>query len=684
MVAWLADPTLVSGALLPECDLRGTNVVTVNTPRTFPEIASKADWQERANAIRTQVLVSAGLWPMPERGPIKATIFGRTEYQNFSIEKVYFESVPGFNLCGSLYRPLGKGNGPHPAVLNPHGHWKNGRLEDSTNCSHAARCITQARLGMVAFSYDMPGYNDTQIAPPPGVTNYRAHYAFTKNATNLLWAIHPMGLLTWDSLRALDFLCGLPDVDTNRLACTGESGGGTQTFLLGAVDDRLSVLAPTVMVSHSMQGGCTCENMPGLRIEYNNMEIAATAAPRPQIFMSATGDWTKAFMTVEGPAIRSVYDLFRAGDRVRYKVLPYKHNYNQETREHVAAFFAQYLLRQPARESIPELPYPPVDSLNLRVFSEAQMPTNLATETQLANHFKQAARAHFASLLPNNAVELERYCQIMRPAWQHTLQVESPKDKLRVVVQEKKEHGAHTLTRAWIGRDGRGDRVPVHLYVPQKAKQILVTAVLAHPKGHAGVVNPQGTPAGILRALLDKGVTVVVPDLYQTGTVFDAAKAAIRTNQADLLFTTYNRTDAQERVQDLVTACAFARMQDGNESQVVLVGVERAGLWAMLAAPAADTLIADVNAMDLDDESALLTSDIFVPGLLRMGGFQSILLLTAPRPVMLYNTAKNFSMPQISPVYEKLGAKRGIRPHPRIPPDNELAALVVSLGRRSN
>ena len=99
-----------------------------------------------------------------------------------------------------------------------------------------------------------------------------------------------MGLQTWNSVRALDFLASLPDVDKQRLACTGESGGGTQTFMLGAVDDRLAVQAPIVMVSHTMQGGCSCENAPGLRVEYSNMEIAAVPAPRPQILVAATND----------------------------------------------------------------------------------------------------------------------------------------------------------------------------------------------------------------------------------------------------------------------------------------------------------------------------------------------------------------------------------------------------------
>src|SRR5258706_12014140 len=190
----------------------------------------------------------------------------------------------------------------------------------------------------------MVGYNDTQFAHPDGEPGYKTHRHFANDPTNQLWNISQMGLQTWNSIRALDFLESLPDVDKKRVACPGESGGGTQTFMLGAVDDRLAVQAPIVMVSHTMQGGCSCENAPGLRVEYSNMEIAAVPAPRPQILVAATGDWTKATMEVEGPAIESVYRLFGAADRLRYVRFDFGHNYNQTSREAVYAWFGQWLV----------------------------------------------------------------------------------------------------------------------------------------------------------------------------------------------------------------------------------------------------------------------------------------------------------------------------------------------------
>src|SRR5688572_23681351 len=316
----------------PDKDQRAVAVKTLNTPRTFPVIQSRAEWEQRAQKIREQVLVSCGLWPLPEKTALHAKVFGRIERDGYSVEKVYFQSYPGFYVAGNLYRRLGKGSGPFPGVLNPHGHWNKGRLEDAKDGSIAGRCINFAKQGMVAFSWDMVGYNDTQFARAEGAGGYQTHGSFANALTNQLWDISQMGLQTWNSVRALDFLASLADVDAKRLACTGESGGGTQTFMLGAIDDRLAAQAPIVMVSHSMQGGCSCENAAGLRVDYSNMEIAAQPAPRPQIIVGATGDWTRTMMTVEGPAIERVYKLFNAQEKFDYRIFNFEHNYNKTTR----------------------------------------------------------------------------------------------------------------------------------------------------------------------------------------------------------------------------------------------------------------------------------------------------------------------------------------------------------------
>jgi hypothetical protein len=190
----------------------------LNSLRSFPAITSRDQWEQRAREIREQILVSCGLWPMPEKTLLKAEILGRIERDSYTVEKVFFQSYPGFYVAGNLYRPLGKGAGPFPGVLNPHGHWKNGRMADEASGSIAARCIHFARQGMVAFSYDMVGYNDT----------IQVNHKFASNPTNQLWNISLMGLQTWNSVRALDFLESLANqAAARKLSCSVRSTSGS-------------------------------------------------------------------------------------------------------------------------------------------------------------------------------------------------------------------------------------------------------------------------------------------------------------------------------------------------------------------------------------------------------------------------------------------------------------------------
>ena len=149
------------------------------------------------------------------------------------VEKVYFESYPGHYVTGNLFRPK-RIEGRVPAILNPHGHWSYGRLENSLNASIPVRAANFARLGMIAFTYDMVGYVDSQAISHRFAIGHREG-TFDRE---MLWGVNLLGLQLWNSIRALDFLLTLPEVDPERIGATGASGGGTQTFLLAAVDER--------------------------------------------------------------------------------------------------------------------------------------------------------------------------------------------------------------------------------------------------------------------------------------------------------------------------------------------------------------------------------------------------------------------------------------------------------------
>jgi len=349
-----------------------------------PHFSSVQEWNARRAYLREHILASAGLLPMPEKTPLRPEIFGEIKKSDYTVSKVYFESLPGFFVTGNLYRPLG--DGPFPAVLSPHGHWAYGRLENTSLNSGPGRAINLARQGFVAFTYDMVGYNDSQQVP----------HTFS-GPREYLWSLSLSGLQLWNSIRSIDFLESLPYVRRDAIAMTGESGGGTQTFLASAVDDRIAVSVPVNMISLHMQGGCLCENPPGLRLETTNVEIAATIAPRPLLMISATGDWTAETLENEYPAVRAIYNLFDAGDRVQAVRMTAEHNYNKDSREAMYGWMARWLQNKPADGKVAERSFTPESIPNLLVFHGRALPSNAVDVAHLTENWIDAAKKQLAA-----------------------------------------------------------------------------------------------------------------------------------------------------------------------------------------------------------------------------------------------------------------------------------------------
>ena len=586
---------------------------THNSPWGFPEVESREAWEARAKDIREQILVSCGLWPLPEKAPLKATVFGKVEREGYSIEKVHLQPYPGFYLGGNLYRPLGKGAGPFPAILNPHGHWDAGRLADEENGSIPARCIGFARRGMIAFSYDMIGYNDTRFADWPEGGD--GHRKYGSRPVDQLWGINPMGLQLWNSIRALDFLESLPDVDRKRLACTGESGGGTQTFMLGAVDDRLAAQVPVVMVSHSMQGGCICENAPGLRVNYSNMEIAAAAAPRAQLIVGATGDWTRTTMEVEGPAVAGIYKLFGAEDRLKYVCFEAPHNYNRTSREATYDWLGHRLLEHPETVSFKEAPYQKEPDAELRVFPGGKLPDDVLTMADFIEARKDEQRKQWQKLVPRDPTGFERFKAVMLPAWRHTVQT------------------------TWTFADRNKKDPPPAEWVARE--QLAGTVVIK-------VADMPARERDELQIEQRNGLTILT---------FDHVLGSDPADEISDHFTTYNRTALQKHVGALITLCQMVRTSPAVD-RVVLSGSGRGSLWALLAAPAADAVAVDCEGLDFSSDDDLLATGWFAPGLRCIGTFQGAAMLAAPNPLLLHNTRDEFAADDIEAAYGAAGGEK--------------------------
>ncbi len=294
---------------------------------------TREEWEARAARNREAILREAHLAPLPARCDLRPIVRGRQDRKGYSVENVAIEALPGFFVTGNLYRPA-DAKPPLAGVLCPHGHSERGRLEPYTQ----TRCATLARMGAVVFAWDMVGWNES---------NQVKH-----DDPNVLVLQH------YSSMRALDFLLSLDGVDPERIACTGESGGGTQTFLLTALDPRVKVAVPVVMVSAHFFGGCQCES--GLPIHHsathdtNNADIAAMAAPRPMLVVSCGGDWTKNTPGVEFPYIWNVYRLYGATAKVENVHLADEgHDYGYSKRLPMYKFLARHLKLDLAKVALP-------------------------------------------------------------------------------------------------------------------------------------------------------------------------------------------------------------------------------------------------------------------------------------------------------------------------------------------
>jgi dienelactone hydrolase len=565
-------------AAVPESDVRDAEPADYKTHFKMPDYKSRKEWEARRQELQQQILSAAGLLPMPARTALRPRVVRRLEYPDYSIDVVLLETLPGYFLGGNLYRPTGK-KLPAPAVLIPHGHWKRGRLEDLPSYSVPALGINLARQGYIAFAYDMVGFNDTRQTP----------HDFGGWAETL-WSFSPMGLQLWNSIRAVDYLQSLPDVDGRRIAATGASGGGTQTFLLAAVDERIGYAAPVNMVSAYMQGGDPCEEAPNLRVDTFNVEIAAAIAPRPMLLVSSTHDWTRHTPMEEFPAIQHIYALYGAAQSVGNAHIDAEHNYNRQSREAVYRFLAQNF--QNGKPAVPPLDQDIV----------------LPAEEDLLAFPKSGAR------------DLEDYDSVFQ-TWkitgflplQSNLDPNLQRDALRYTIGAKwpaqVEH-AFDGRKIVLSRSDKGDRVTGY-WSPGKGAPILI-------------VHPGGSSAALRSAVVTRSLSSGRPVLILDGFKGNATRTLKL--QADEYFLSYNRSVYAERVQDILTAAAYLKSAYGPKLD--LIGLGDAGIWCVFAAaiaPVPIDVVADLNGFGGSDQD--FRDRFFVPGIQRAGGLSTALRL---------------------------------------------------------
>ena len=284
----------------------------------------KQTWEERRTVIRKDLKQNMGLGNVPETFTGEVHLGELRLYDGYSVQNFGIEILPGIYSTGSVYWP-GTLDVRHPLMLNPHGHYEGGRYHPIVQ----TRCASFAMMGCVAVAYDMFAYG----REPQFDEKY--HKTSLSQPYNVLTAI-----------RLLDYFLKDNRIDNSRVGITGSSGGGSQSVFVTAIDDRITMSIPVVMISSSSFGGCPCES--GTRIHFsggftNNVELSSLCAPRPMLLVSDGEDWTKDFPEIDYPHISRIYGFYGKREMLSCIHLPDEcHDYGPSKRRAAYEFVSAH------------------------------------------------------------------------------------------------------------------------------------------------------------------------------------------------------------------------------------------------------------------------------------------------------------------------------------------------------
>lgn len=629
----------------------------------FPFTPSKtlAEWNKRAKKVREQILVACGLWPMPAKTPMNPVVHGLIDCGDFTIEKVYFETLPGFYLTGNLYRPKGK-KGKRPTVLCPHGHAENGRFADkglkegkrlvdigAEYFPEAARNYMQpryahmARMGYIVFHYDMIGYADNEqisfelahkfAKQRPEMNKPNAWGLFSPQAESYLQSV--FGLQTWNSIRAVDFVLTLPDVDPEKLGVTGSSGGGTQSMILAAIDPRIKVSMPVVMVSTAMQGGCTCENASLLRIDTGNIEFSALFAPKPQGITQAD-DWTKEVAQKGFPELQKHYAMLGSKeDMILAGETRFKHNYNAVSRLAMYKLFNKHLgVNADIKER--ESKYRSKEELTVWNAEHPKPEGGAEFEIKLMRQMHSAWEKEFEKLIPKDSKGAKKYKETVGAAVDVIVgKGLSPFSNTHFQVTGRSSWSIHTETLGLLKNSENGSELPTIILKPKKADGEYVVWVTR--EGKQGLFEKDGVLKKHIYDLLKSGKTVIGMDLLFQGEFLPEGKTYSQTRkvknprEAPAYTFGFNHTLFVNRVHDLMSAVALA--QSYKAKKIHLVGINGAGHWVAAARAQSGSAVysAAVGVKGFKFGNVDDYRDVdFQPGGAKYGDVEGMISLSAP------------------------------------------------------
>jgi len=570
----------------------------------FPAPKSVQEWEPRRDFVQRQLVISQGLWPMPTKTPLNAVIHGKIDQGDYTVEKVYFESAPGFFVTGNLYRPKNI-TGKVPAVVFPHGHWIDARFlnqsdkyvreeiatgqerfEQGGKSRFQSMCVQLARMGCFAWQIDALSDSDSKQFTPevihkfakqrPEMNRTEGWGLYSPQAEANLQSV--MGLQTLNSIRSIDFLLTLPEVDPTRLAVTGSSGGGTQTMLLAATDPRLALSYPVVMVSTAMQGGCSCENATLLRVNSGNVEIAAIFAPKPQ-GMNTANDWTKEMATKGFPDLQKLYGLYGKKDFVTLqRGEHFPHNYNAVSRMGFYEVLNRHFKLGQA-SPIVEKDYAPLPKEKLTVWDDAH-PAPKSGDPEFERGLLKWLKSDAEQQLLAAAKTPEGREHVLRPAIEALIgRPYAHAGKISFPDASTQWRDSHFRTQGKLLNATYGEEVAIDWLQPINPTGEVVIWLDDSGKGAARLADGSIRPE--LQELIDRGVGVLTADLFlQEDKTLKQTRIVASPREVPSYTFGYNHAVFAQRVHDIMTITSYL-LTPRDSSQPAVKKVSLAGFGKM-------------------------------------------------------------------------------------------------------
>ena len=593
--------------------------------RTDPP--NRQEWDKRRPELRARLAEALGLDPMPAKTPLNPQTTGKAQFEHYTVENIVFESRPEFYVSANLYIPKNV-KLPVPGVVVVMGH----AMKEGKNYGlYQTAQMGLARQGFVVLGYDPIGQGERLR---PGMSHAMGYGSLLVGQTN-------EGMITWDTIRAVDYLCSRPEVDGSRIGLTGNSGGGENTFYAMPFDERIKAGASFCFVCsyHAWleRGGnhCICNHLPGIVQHLEEFEIVALNAPRAFLFGNGAKD---PIFPIDGTRetfrrAKRIYGFYRASSKVKQMDWPLPHGWAQPLREAGYGWLVGWLQDRGDGKSIPEpaLRPLPFDAKKLLCFKDGKWPKDAETVVSL-NRKRAAELIESYSVLPNSEAEWAATGEKMRSRIWKVLGGKPRAYQPRCETRGAFEWKGRNVTKLTIATESRME-VPA-LYISPKA----VT------RGRPVVVyideqtKAMARSSKVVEFTLAKGAAVLALDPRATGEIETPANHTA--SDASVL----GRPLLAQRVWDVMQAAkCVATRDDVDAKRIYCYGYGAAGLLALLATALDDTLAGAACDRTIASFAYAIENSqrqplwVFAPNILKAADVPQVAALCLPKPVVCAN-----------------------------------------------